>query len=444
MAIVLLVEDDRAHVEALRTLLDDEGFEVEAVETLAAARKALEERHVDLLLCDLQLPDGTALQLLPVLEERPLTDLVLVTGQGSVDSAVAAFRGGAVDYLTKPVEVPRLRKILAQVRRTARLRGQVKALRSQLRQFGRFGKLVGASEAMQGVYDQVLRVAPTQATVLLTGETGTGKEVVAATIHELSARSDRPFWPLNCGAIAPTLIESELYGHERGSFTGATSRQQGVFERADGGTLFLDEITEMPLELQAKVLRALESGEIQRVGGDATLRVDVRVIAACNRDPHAAVKEGRFREDLLYRLLVFPIHLPSLRERGDDISLLADHMLAARNRQEGTRKVFSKAARERLRLHDWPGNVRELEHAIERAFILADDQIGPECLAVGGAVPSPPTEDLGIHVGMSTSEAERLLTLATLDHYGEKKKTAEVLGISLKTLYNRLKSYQAG
>ena len=239
---------------------------------------------------------------------------------------------------------------------------------------------------MQAVYDQVLKVARTDATVLVTGETGTGKELVAETLHELSERSEGPFVPLNCGAISPNLIESELFGHEKGSFTGATERRFGCFERADGGTLFLDEITEMSADLQVKLLRALESNTVQRVGGNEPIPVDVRVIAATNRDPHPAVADGSLREDLLYRLLVFPIHMPPLRNRDDDLDLLADYFLAQHNRRAGTHKELTRAARERLRHHPWPGNVRELRNVIERAFIMAETDVDAECISLAGAV----------------------------------------------------------
>jgi DNA-binding NtrC family response regulator len=444
MPIVLIVEDDPAHLEALRELVASEGFDTRATGALADAKRMLDEVRVDLVLCDLMLPDGSALDLLPLLEERPETDLVLVTGQASIDSAVDAFRGGAIDYLTKPIDFTRLRTILARLRRADQLRTQVGRLRDELLDMGRFGKMIGASKAMHQVYSQVVKVAPTQATVLITGETGTGKELVAETIHDRSPRSTRPYVTLNCAAVSPSLIESELFGHEKGSFTGATRRHEGFFERARGGTLFLDEITEMPLDLQAKLLRTLESREVQRIGGDRPIPVDIRLLAATNRDPHQAVTDGKLREDLLYRLLVFPIHVPPLRERGDDVVLLANHFLWQLNREAGTQKEFTKEARDRLRLHHWPGNVRELRHATERAFIEATNDIGVECLPfVEQAKLERSAEPLAIRVGMSNAEVERILTLATLDQLREKKKTAEVLGISLKTLYTRLKSYGA-
>jgi DNA-binding NtrC family response regulator len=359
---------------------------------------------------------------------------------------VRAIRSGVADYLTKPIDVRRLEKVLTHVERAVKLRGQVGALERQLRGLGRFGRMIGVSAPMQAVYDQIQKVSRTDATVLVAGETGTGKELVAETLHELSERADAPFVPLNCGAISPNLIESELFGHEKGSFTGATERRFGCFERADGGTLFLDEITEMSADLQVKLLRALESSTVQRVGGSEPIPVDVRVIAATNRDPHPAVADGTLREDLLYRLLVFPIHLPPLRSREDDLDLLADYFLAQHNRRAGTHKELTRAARERLRRHSWPGNVRELRNVIERAFIVAETDLDAECISLAGAAAVPTgvdgAENLGVRVGMSNAEVERILTLATLDHYGEKKRTADVLGISLKTLYNRLKSYK--
>jgi two-component system, NtrC family, response regulator HydG len=440
----LLVDDEPSHLEAMQALIEHSGFATRTATSLESARKALEEENFDLLITDLQLPDGTSLELLPLMEQRPGMDLVLVTGHASVDTAVRAIRGGAADYLTKPIDLRRLEKLLSHVQRAVRLRGQVGKLREELRGLGRFGRMIGASGSMQLIYDQVLKVARTEATVLVTGETGTGKELVAETLHELSVRAEGAFVPLNCGAISPNLIESELFGHEKGSFTGATERRFGCFERADGGTLFLDEITEMPVELQVKLLRALESSTVQRVGGNEPIPVDVRVVAATNRDPHRAVADGSLREDLLYRLLVFPIHLPPLRSRDEDLDLIANHFLAQLNRREGTHKELTRAARERLRHHNWPGNVRELKNVIERAFIMAEADVDAECISLAGAVSTSANgdENLGIRVGMSNDEVERILTLATLDHYGEKKRTAEVLGISLKTLYNRLKAYK--
>ena len=439
----LIVDDDAATREAMLERLEQDSFRVRSCDSLASARGELETKTFDLVLLDVQLPDGSGLALLNDLEQQPGAEIVFITGHGSVDSAVEAFRGGAVDYLTKPIDLRRLAKIIENVRRALELREEIDELRGELRRLGRFGRIVGASEIMQRVYDMVERVAPTDSTVLIVGETGTGKDLVAETVHQLSRRAKKPFLPINCGAVAPSLIESELFGHERGSFTGADRMRKGIFERADGGTLFLDEITEMPLELQVKLLRVLETGTVQRIGGEVLHKVDVRLIAATNRNPKKAVTDGRLREDLLYRLLVFPIELPPLRERGDDLDLLGQHFLGELNRQSEGHKRITDSALDRLRMHNWPGNVRELKHVIERAFIMAADVIEPECLPTDGGIPTTAESDLGIEVGMSISDAERRLVLATLERTsGDKKRAAEVLGISLKTLYNRLNAYK--
>jgi transcriptional regulator with PAS, ATPase and Fis domain len=300
---------------------------------------------------------------------------------------------------------------------------------------------------MQQVYDLLERVAPTGAGVLLTGESGTGKELAAETIHRLSRRSDGPFVAVNCGAISQTLIESELFGHEKGSFTGADRSRQGYFELAQGGTLFLDEITEMSPDFQVKLLRVLETSTLMRVGGAETIPVDVRVIAATNRDPGRAVQEGALREDLYYRLNVFPVTLPPLRERGEDIGLLADHFLELHNEREKTQKHWGPESHGRLGRYAWPGNVRELKNVVERAAILADAVIGADLLPEPGATTRGSSGDgavLQVRLGSSLEDAERRLILATLhDLEGDKKRAAEVLGISLKTLYNRLNLYEA-
>jgi DNA-binding NtrC family response regulator len=295
---------------------------------------------------------------------------------------------------------------------------------------------------MSTVYDLIAKVAPTDATVLLTGESGTGKEVVAQTIHDLSRRRRGPFLPLNCGAMPAGLIESELFGHERGSFTGATQLRRGYFERASGGTLFLDEISEMPIELQVKLLRVLETASAVRIGGDAPVPVDARVIAATNRSPEQAVADGKLREDLLYRLNVFPIALPPLRERAGDVPRLADHFLEELNQAEGAKKRFAAGVQARLESYPWPGNVRELGNVIQRAFILAEEELDP-ALPVG--VPSAPSAlaAKAVPPGVPLAEIERQAILSTLEQNGgDKRKAAASLGIALKTLYNRLKQYR--
>ena len=303
-----------------------------------------------------------------------------------------------------------------------------------------FGPMIGVSTAMRAIFDQIQRVAPTDATVLVTGETGTGKELVAQTIHNLSGRAAGPFVPVNCGATAASLIESELFGHERGSFTGATQRHSGFFEQATGGTLFLDEITEMPLELQVKLLRALETKKIRRIGGNCRIDVDARLIAATNSDPRQAVRDGKLREDLLYRLLVFPVRLPPLRERPGDIPLIAESVIARLNRESGQTKKLSQCTVDRLRQYAWPGNVRELTHALERAYIMADADIEPEGMDLERA--RQDDVGIGLEPGTTIAEAERELILRTLAYFeGDKPVAARALGISLKTLYNRLHAY---
>jgi len=446
MPYALIVDDDESFRKPLAELVEREGFTVQAAGSLEEARNLLQRQRPDVLLIDLFLGDDKGTDIFEALESRGTTEVILITGHASADTAVDALRKGAADYLTKPLDVPRLKTVLANVRRAHSLREEVDTLRLELRRLGRFGSMIGASIVMQRVYDLISRGAPTDATVLVTGESGTGKELVAETVHQLSNRREAPFLPVNCGAISPNLIESELFGHERGSFTGADRQHKGHFERASGGTVFLDEITEMPFELQVKLLRVLETGCVQRIGGDRPVPVDVRVVAATNRVPEEAVALGKLREDLLYRLKVFPIELPPLRERGEDIELLALHFLSGFNQTGGAAKTFNGAALERLQQHHWPGNVRELKNIVHQAFILADDTIDEHNLPAqlgGGGIPT--TGGLQISVGLSIEEADRRLILATLEHYeGDKRKAADVLGVSLKTLYNKLKVYQGG
>lgn len=309
-----------------------------------------------------------------------------------------------------------------------------------------FGALIGRSSCMHHLFEQVRRVAPTRASVLIVGESGTGKELVARELHDRSPRTDLPFVAVNCGAIPANLIEAELFGYERGSFTGAVRSHAGYFERAGGGTLFLDEITEMPLEMQVKLLRVLESGSMTRVGGDHEIPVECRVIAATNRDPTRAVNEGRFRGDLLYRIAVFPLYIPVLREREDDAELLARHFLAQLNVEEGTDKRLSPDSLICLKQHSWPGNVRELKNAVQRAFILADEELELRQVVSKPMVMSVMSDAraLRIPVGTALAEAERWMIIATLKECGgNKTRAAALLGVSLKTLYNRLNEYRA-
>ncbi|GAA4327955.1 sigma-54 dependent transcriptional regulator [Pigmentiphaga soli] len=310
-----------------------------------------------------------------------------------------------------------------------------------------FGLLYGTSEPMRNLYRQIERVAATALTVLIIGESGTGKELIAKTIHDKSERAGGPFIPVNCGAIPASLIEGELFGHEKGSFTGALQQHVGYFENAAGGTIFLDEVTEMAPEMQIKLLRVLETGSFHRVGGTEQIQVDVRVIAATNRDPQLAAREGRFREDLLYRLAVIPLRVPPLRERQDDIELLAQRFLDQFNAAEKTSKTFSRRTLEALRQNPWPGNVRELKNAVHRAFILADQvvEFAPPAPAPRGRRTVRKEGSVEVWVGTPLFDAQREIILATLAHFGgDKRQAASTLGISLKTLYNRLETYKAG
>lgn len=441
---ILLVDDDPETVEWMSEFVRGEGFTLACADSLRGARIHLTRSTPDLIITDLMLPDGQGIELLEDFEPGQGTQLVVITGHASVDSALGALKAGAVDYIVKPIDIERLRGILQRVPRPEHLRREVVELRDELRRLGRFGHLLGSSPAMHRLYDQLARVAPTSATVLLIGESGVGKELAAQTLHDMSRRKSNPFLPLNCGAVSPQLIESELFGHEKGSFTGADRQHHGFFERAHRGTLFLDEITEMRPELQVKLLRVLETGTFMRVGTNEPIATDIRLIAATNRSPEKAVTDGQLREDLYHRLNVFPVHLPPLRERGTDIELLAQHFLERLNAEEGTRKRFSPAAIAALYAHSWPGNVRELKNYVQRVFIMADDIIDVG-LAPETFVQSPPTPILTVRIGSTLEDVNRRLIEATLADCGNvKRRAAEILGISLKTLYNRLAVYNGG
>jgi len=443
---LLVVDDDRDFRESLVTLLERQGFTVRGAASCAQAQAALAEQPFDAVLADHELPDGDGVELLRARGDGT-TEFVVITGHATIASAVDALKEGALDYLTKPIDPAKLKSTLAHLVRTRALKQEVRELRSELLTRGKLGPLVGRSGAMRPVFEQIARVAPTDASVLIEGESGTGKEIVAQAIHDLSRRRDAKLVAVNCGAIPETLIESELFGHERGSFTGADKTHHGFFERADGGTLFLDEIGEMPPRLQVKLLRVLETSRLQRLGGSAEIAIDVRVLAATNRDPAQAMRDGKLREDLYFRLAVFPIRLPPLRDRRGDVALLADHFLGLLNRAHGTKKSWADGAVAELEGRAWSGNVRELKNAVYRAFILADETLAAEvavatsppggaALAVGGT--------LSIRVGASIADAERALVLATLEStHGDKPAAAGILGISLKTLYNRLNVYHA-
>ncbi|MEO6626422.1 MAG: sigma-54 dependent transcriptional regulator [Burkholderiaceae bacterium] len=446
----LVVDDDEDTAEMLAELMAAEGFSVGTANSLRAARRMLALQPPDVVLLDLMLPDGNGMDLMDEIRALPQAEVVLVTGHASVETSVQALRLGAADYLTKPLNIKQFRGVLSRLKRPSTLRSDAAGLQLTLDTDGHFGLMWGRSAPMRRVHEQILRVAGTAVTVFVTGESGSGKELVARTVHDLSRRVARPFLAVNCGSISPNLMESEIFGHEKGSFTGAERQHQGFFERANGGTLFLDEITEMPPDLQVKLLRVLETGTFMRVGSMQVLETDVRIIAASNRDPMQAVAGGKLREDLLYRLNVFPIHMPPLRERSEDVALLATHFLNEIARREGEVKRFSPEALARLAAYRWPGNVRELRNIVHRGYVMARDHtIVDDCLppavavtpvAASGAPARTPI--LTIELGTSLADIERQVTLATLEHFGRhKERTAAALGVSLKTLYNRLKEY---
>jgi DNA-binding NtrC family response regulator len=442
----ILVVDDEAHARnTLAALLADEGY---TVETAADAFKALgkiDEEAPDLVLTDLQMPGMSGVDLLRKLRERAADlTVVLMTAHGDVQTAVSAMREGAADYLTKPLDMNQLSLVLARELERLQLRREAGQLRARLAERYSFDSILGSAPPMQAVFKMVAQVAASKASVLLTGESGTGKELIAAALHQRSPRAQGPFVKLHCAALAETVLESELFGHERGSFTGATGRREGRFAQAHGGTLFLDEIGEISPAIQVKLLRFLQEREFERVGGNETLHVDVRVIAATNRNLKAEVAAGRFREDLFYRLNVINIELPPLRERASDIPLLASHFLRKFAQENGkTIEGFDEDALAAIAGHAWPGNVRELENAIERAVVLCNDaRIGLANLPPNVA---PARTGEGIHIPGSTfDQIERHVILKSLEATGgSTAKAAEMLGMSIRKIQYKLHEYQS-
>jgi DNA-binding NtrC family response regulator len=411
---VLIVEDDLATRKGLEESIKDLGFEARAVGTSKDAAKVLEEFDPRILIVDIHLPDGDGIEILRLAREKDADrEGVVITGQGSIDNAIEALRAGAFDYLLKPLRPAQLEVVFNRLADRRRLETEVETLRAELQETGRLGDLVGRSRPMTEIFEIIRRVARSNAPVLVTGASGSGKEVAARTIHRLSRRAGKPFVAFNCGAISPTLIESELFGHERGSFTGADKRRVGYFEEAMGGTLFLDEITEMGPELQVKLLRVLEDRTLRRVGGSAELKVDVRLISATNRDPHEAIKEKKLREDLYYRLNVFPIALPALTDRREDIPLLAEHFRKLIEEQEKAGVTgWAPGALDLLNSYEWPGNVRELRNIVHRAYVMTEGKI-IKADVVRGLVPasgssaSPRRPASGGNVKVSRPKAAR-------------------------------------
>ena len=451
---VLVVEDDPAQRTGLTQLIAGWGFDAVSATDGEDALAQVATTVPDVIVSDLVMPKMGGLDLLRGLRQQGLEiTTLLLTAQATVDTAIEAIRLGAYDYVSKPIDPQRLRILLDQVVERLARQQEVEVLRRQLRDHGRFGTLIGASRPMREVYQLLEQAAPTAASILITGESGTGKELVAQTIHQLSPRAARPFVPINCAAIPEALLESELFGHEKGSFTGAVARRQGSFELADRGTLFLDEIAEMNPALQAKILRVLQERVVRPVGGDRDRPIDIRIVAATNVDPMEAVRTGKLREDLFYRLNVFSVHLPPLRDRLDDLPLLVHAFIAQfAKEQQKTVVDVDEAAMVALRAHHWPGNVRELRNVIERATIITRDRtIGVADLAGVASAQRTPNPELRtapgtqnheprtLFPGLTVDEAERQLIAITLEHTGgNKTKAAAMLGISLKTLHNKL------
>src|SRR5690242_3022600 len=466
MATILCVDDDESISLLLAETLKQAGHEPLSAANVPDALTILARGNVDLIISDYRMPGNTGLDLLAHLERDGIdTPVIMMTGYASIEHAVASIKAGAVDYITKPVRAAQLELAVDQALELVRLRRENAALKREIIEARTERQIIGESQAIRRALQAAASAAPTRATVLLQGESGTGKELFARAIHELSERREKPFIKLNCAALPEGLVESALFGHERGAFTGAIKRVAGAFERAHGGTLLLDEISEMRLDLQAKLLRVLQEQEFERVGGTSPIKVDVRIIATTNRDLAAEAEAGRFRRDLFFRLSVIPIEIPPLRERGDDIPLLA-YRFAAHSANEAKKELAGIAPDALLLLqrHDWPGNVRELQHAIERAVILAS---GPMLLPVhfeglrfGLAQPLGASRDASLRVsehaanGFGSADYERvvlnsfdlnaaesqLIARALEVSEGNRTRAAELLGLSVRTLRNKLNS----
>ena len=444
MARLLVVDDEPSARSTLALLLRKRGHQVLEAESVTMATKRLAEDVFDLVVTDLRMPDGDGLDVLRAAKAHaPATEVILLTAYAEWKSAKEAIRLGALDYFEKGQEPDELNHRIDMALAGRALRRENENLRAQLRERYALSGLIAQSPAMHGILDLVERVAPTDATLLIQGESGTGKEVIAKAVHHASARAARPFVAVNCGAVPEALLESELFGHMRGAFTGAAVTKLGLFEEADGGTLFLDEIAEMPAALQVKLLRALQSGEVRRLGATQATTIDVRVISATNGDLAARISQGTFREDLFYRLNVIQIVLPPLRDRREDIPALAEHFLVRSAGKLGRTLRLAPETLERLLRYPWPGNVRELENAIERATILARGEVvEPDDL--------PPHVSAGLQLGPSPAlprqitlaDAERSHILQTLERFGRNHSgAAEALGIGRTTLWRKLKEY---
>jgi len=443
---ILVVDDDPAMRVSLGVILQNWGFEALQAANAAEAMYLVEKQDPDIVISDVVMPETSGLELLRTLKAGdPHRPVLLITAEGQINDAVEAMKQGARDFLTKPLtDLQKLKALLEDAERELEMRRKVRRLTARIEEDG-LADFVGASKPIREVYHIIESVAQRDVSVMITGESGTGKEVVARTIHKLSRREAKPFLAINAAAIPESLIESELFGHERGAFTGAVATRQGVFEQANGGTLLIDEIAEMPMALQPKLLRVLADGKVRRLGGSYEFAFDVRVLAATNRDPLRAIEEGKLREDLYYRLNVVPVALPALRERADDIPLLVQHFITEFNTKHHLEiEGATDEATAMLKAYAWPGNVRELRNVIERSVVLAKGEwIGDKDLPPYIRDPSLRPEKLVFAVGETTvADAERELILKTLERAGNNKaEAARQLGVDVKTIYNKLKTY---
>jgi two-component system response regulator HydG len=443
---ILVVDDEASHRTMLNAVLSSEGYEIFEADDGKTAIQAVEREFYDLILMDVRMTELDGIEALQEIKQiSPAIPIIIMTAYGSVKTAVDALKSGAYDYLTKPLDIEELKILIHKALDHHRLKEENIVLKERLADRFDFSRIIGKSKPMKALFETLSLIAPSDSTVLLYGESGTGKEIVANALHQNSQRSKRPFIKISCAALPETLLESELFGHERGAFTGAISRKEGRFQLANGGTIFLDEVSEMSPTTQVKLLRVLQEREFEPLGSTRTISVDIRVIAATNKTLEEEVKEGNFREDLFYRLNVVPIEVPPLRRRKEDISLLANHFLNLyREKSQTSIKGFLPKAMDLMMRYDWPGNIRELENAIERAVLLCrGEHISPEDLP--HPVQGAEADDLprvAVPPGMTLKEVEREVIVQTLEETeGNRTQTARILGISRKTLQNKLKEY---
>ena len=445
----ILVADDERHIaEGLQMLLADEGYEVDTATDGNAAWKLVQEKGYGVVLADLRMPQVDGLELFGRMRKAGIpSEMIIITGEGSVDTAKEAMREGAYDYLEKPLKIDRLKELIPKALEKFQVKQANKQLEERLANLTRFVDLIGQSEEMRSIYSTIEAAAPTTASMLIVGESGTGKELVARAIHEKSNRAKGPFIAINCAAFPREILENELFGHEKGAFTGAINEKQGCFELADGGTLFLDEVAEMEPDIQVKFLRALEQRSFRRLGGKKEIHVDIRVVSATNKQIGKAIDDGKLREDLYHRLAVIPLFLPPLRERRGDVRLLAESFLRRFSEENSKKnlKSFSPEALEFINAYRWPGNVRELKNAVERAVIFArTEEITLGDLRAHELIGSEDRE-VRVPVGTSLQQAERTLVLKTFSFVeGDHNRAASMLGIEEDELRNRLNQLVAG